>query len=153
MNLPSAITQGSSLNQNLESLNHINHCGKNFKVVYVCAITASMLKENQSYGIRDDLSCPCPPCMVLRSKDEINATYRVGLAEGVLEGLSDGLVDEGDGRVAFLVLHPCAVLHVLDPVLKMHRPHQLHGQQIWGQIYYYDNNTHAGSLEAMPKRN
>jgi len=35
----------------------------------------------------------------------------------MLESLSGGLVDEDNGRVAFLILHPGAVLHVLDPVL------------------------------------
>lgn len=35
----------------------------------------------------------------------------------MLESLSSGFVDEDDGRVAFLILHPGAVLHVLDPVL------------------------------------
>jgi hypothetical protein len=43
----------------------------------------------------------------------------VRLAEGMLESLPGGLVDEGYGWVALLILHLCAVLHVLDPVLRI----------------------------------
>lgn len=61
-----------------------------------------------------------------RSK-EVN--YKVGLVEGVLESLCVCPVDEFHGRVAFLILHPCAVLHVIDTVLHMYvHIHQTHGE-------------------------
>lgn len=61
-----------------------------------------------------------------RSK-ELN--YKVGLAEGVLESLCGGPVYKCHGRVAFFILHPCAVLHVLDPMLHMYvHIHQPHGK-------------------------
>ena len=41
----------------------------------------------------------------------------MGLAEGVLDGEPRGLVDEGEGRVALLVLDLGAEAHVLVPVL------------------------------------
>ena len=44
-------------------------------------------------------------------------TNRVALSEGVLDGESGGLVDDGEGGVALLVLHLVAVAHVLEPVL------------------------------------